>query len=141
MDHPCFWTGSLGFRGPFPKTTCCCNKTLYAPGLVTCEPRGRGCRISAEGLCLQPCSSMTSPAWLGRSWVPLLRESCQHDRLNPELKQLSSCFFTLNHKAASQEISISPLPAEDHTGHATAVPFFSIPWLNGVLSSPGIYSC
>lgn len=28
---------------------------------------------------------------------------------HPELKHLSSCFFMLNHKAASQEISTSPL--------------------------------
>ena len=55
----------------------------------------------------------TSPAGLGVHGYHCQKQAAKMTTLtSPELKLLSSCVFILNHEAASQEVSISPLLAE-----------------------------
>ena len=112
----------LGFCGPFPKAASCRNKVPYAPGLAMgfpcCEPRGRGCKIAAEGQGLQPACSVMGPAWLGHAEYHCGEHAAKMIASARSSGISGSCFCRLDQEATSRGgggrglgFSISPLLA------------------------------
>ena len=96
----------LGFCGPFPKAASCRNKVPYAPGLAMgfpcCEPRGRGCKIAAEGQGLQPACSVMGPAWLGHAEYHCGEHAAKMIASARSSGISGSCFCRLDQEATSR---------------------------------------
>lgn len=111
----------------------------WFPALPRWEPRGRGCR-SICGRAVRPDVQRSDPSslagapgyhWPERAakmtaWAPTgLEFLCLHAESQGSVR-------------GGQHF---PTPGQGPAGHAAALSCSRVPWPNGVLASPGIFSC